>query len=73
MVDGKFKHLRKGIKMDRTTEDIATLVPPKIMEHYKCVHLDLDILFVINVAILLAKSIDIGFIHCKAILTKSEE
>ena len=38
---GKFKHLRKGVKMDRTTEDVPTPVPPEIMEHYKNIHLDL--------------------------------
>ena len=43
---GKFKHPRKGVKIDRTTEDIATLVPPKIMKHYKDVHLDIDLLLV---------------------------
>ena len=26
--DGKFKHSRKDIKMDRTTKNIATMVPP---------------------------------------------
>ena len=25
---GKFKHLRKGVKIDRTTEDVATPVQP---------------------------------------------
>ena len=43
---GKFKHPCKGFKMDRTTEDVATPVPPEIMEHYKNMHLDIDILFV---------------------------
>ena len=28
---GEFKHPRKGTKMDRTTEDVATPVPPKII------------------------------------------
>ena len=28
---GRFKHPRKGVKMDRTTEDIAAPVPPEIM------------------------------------------
>ena len=42
----KFKHPRKGIKMDRTTEDVASPVLPTIMEHYKDIHLDIDLLFV---------------------------
>ena len=43
---GKFKHPQKGVKMDRTTEDVATPVPPEIVEHYKDMHLDIDLLFV---------------------------
>ena len=42
---GKFKHPCKGIKMDRTNEDVATPVPPEIMEHYKNTHIDIDLLF----------------------------
>ena len=67
---GKFKHHRKGVKMDRTTEDVATPVPPKIMEHYKDIHLDIDLLFVNKIPFLLAKSRDIGFIDYKALLSK---
>ena len=33
--DGIFKHPRKGIKMDRTTEDVAAPVLRKILEPYK--------------------------------------
>ena len=62
---GRFKHPHKGIRMDRTTEDIATLVPPVIMKHYKDVHLDIDILFVNKTSFLLAISRDIKFIHCR--------
>ena len=29
----RFKHPRKGVKMDRTTEDLAAPLPPKILEH----------------------------------------
>ena len=63
---GRFKHPRKGVKMDRITEDIAAPVPPKIMKHYKDIHLDIDIVFVNKTSFLLAISRDIGFIHCKA-------
>ena len=49
---GRFKHPRKGVKMDRTTADVATPVPPTIMEHYRNVHLDIDILFVNKVLFL---------------------
>ena len=69
---GKFKHPRKGVKMDRTTEDVATPVPPTIMEHYRDVHLDIDILFVNKIPFLLAKLRDIEFIHCKTMLSRHD-
>ena len=59
--------------MDRTTEDIATPVPPSIMEHHRDVHLDIDLLFVNTIPFLLAKSRDIEFIHCKAMLSKHDQ
>ena len=69
----KFKHPRKEVKMDRTTEHIATHVPPKIVEHYKNIHLNIDLLFVNKILFLLAKSRDIGFIHCEALLSKHDK
>ena len=57
--------------MDKTTEDITTLVQPKIKKHYKYIYLDLDILFLNSVVFLLAKSRNISFIH--AIFTKSDK
>ena len=66
---GRFKHPRKGVKMDRTTEDLAAPVPPTITEYYSNIHLDIDVLFVNKILFLLATSRDIGFIHCKALLT----
>ena len=68
---GRFKHPRKGVKMDRTTEDLAAPVPPTIMEYYSNIHLDIDILFVNKIPSLLATSRDIGFIHCKAMLSNT--
>ena len=62
---GRFKHPRKGVKMDRTTKDVATPLLPKIIEHYKDIHLDIDILFVNQILFLLAISRDIGSIYCK--------
>ena len=56
--------------MDRTTEDVATPVSPTIMEHYKDIHLDIDLLFVNKILFLLVESRDIGFIHCKVLLSK---
>ena len=50
--------------MDRMTEDITAPLPPKIMEHYKDVHLNIDILFVNKTLFLLEIPRDIGFIHC---------
>ena len=70
---GKFKHLRKGVKMGRTTKDVATPVPSTIMEHSRDVHLDIDLLFANNILFLLAKSRDIGFIHCTAMLSKHDD
>ena len=70
---GRFKHPRKGVKIDRTTEDVATPVPPTIMEHYRDVHLDIDLLIVNKIQFLLAKSRDIGFIYCKAMLSKHDK
>ena len=51
--------------MDKTTENIDTAVPPKIMEHYNDVYLDIDILFVNKTPFLLTISRNIGFIHCR--------
>ena len=62
----RFKHPRKGVKMDRITEDIAAPVPQEIMKHYKNIHFDIDILFINKTSFILAISPDIGFIHCKA-------
>ena len=50
--------------MDRTTEDVAAPLPPKIIEHYKDIYLDINILYVYQTPFLLAISRDIGFIHC---------
>ena len=70
---GRFKYPCKGVKMDRTTEDVATPISPMTMEHYRDVHLNIDILFVNKIPFLLAKSRDIGLIHCKAILSKHDD
>ena len=66
----RLKHQRKGDKMGRTTEDLAAPVPPAIMEYYNDIHLDIDVLFVNKIPFLLATSQYIGFIHCKALLSK---
>ena len=70
---GRFKHPHKGVKMDKTIEDVTTSVPPTIMEHYIDVHLDIDLLFVNKIPFLLAKTRDIEFIHCKAMLSKHDQ
>ena len=62
---GRFKHPQKGVKMDRTTEYVAIPLPPKILKHYKDIHLDIDILYVNQTAFLFAISRNIGFIHCR--------
>lgn len=63
---GRFKHPRNRVKMDKTTEDLPTPIPPTIMEYYSDIHLDIDVLFVNKIPFLLATSRNIGFIHCKA-------
>ena len=71
--------------MDKNTEDVAALVPPEIMKHYKDIHLDIYIyiciyiyiniyiyiyiLFVNKTPFLLSISRDIRFIHCRAIVS----
>ena len=70
---GKFKYPSKGVKMDRTTEDNATPIPPEIMKHYKNIHLNIDLLFVNKISFLLAKSRDVGYVHCKALLSKHDK
>ena len=70
---GKLKHPRKGIKVDRNTEDVASPVLPTIREYYKGIHLDTDLFFVNKIPFLLAISRDIGFIHCKALLSKHDK
>ena len=66
---GRFKHPRKGVKMDRTTKDLVAPVPPATMESYSNLYLDINVLFVNKIPFLLAMSRDIGFIHCKAMLS----
>ena len=52
----RFKHPRKGVKINRTTEEIVAPVPLEITNHYKDIHLNIDILFVNKTAFLLAIS-----------------
>ena len=59
--------------MDRTTEYVATSIPPTIMEHYKDIHLDIDLLFMNKILFILTKSRNIRFINCKALLSKHDK
>ena len=61
----RFKYPRKEAKMDRATEDVAVPLTPKIIEHYKDIHLNIDILFINQKSFLLVISRDIGCIHCR--------
>ena len=45
----------------------------KLIEHYKFIHLDINVLLINSMAFFLEKSKVMGSIHCKAILTKSEK
>ena len=66
---GKMKHPKKGHKMERVTEDTMSPVSSSVLENYKNIHLDIDLLFVNNVAFFLVMSRHVGFIHCQAVLT----
>ena len=70
---GRFKHPSRGVKMYRTNEDVATPVPPTIIEHYRDVHLDIDLIFVNKIPFRLAKSRDVGLIYCKTLLSKHDK
>ena len=61
----RFKHPRKGVKMNRTTENVIAPLPLKIFEQYKDIHLNTDILYVNQTAFLLAISRYIEFTHCR--------
>ena len=59
--------------MIRVTENIAAPVPPEILQYYKNVHIDMDIMFVNGTAFFTSTSRDIKFIHCRAILSKHNQ
>ena len=50
--------------------ECTSIVPPTIIDHYKNIHLDIDLLFVNKVQILLMISRNIRFIKFEALLTK---
>ena len=70
---GKMKHPRKGKIMERISESILTPVPSQLMEHYKNVHLDMDLLFINKVAFFVCTSRDIDFINCSPVLNKTDK
>ena len=59
--------------MERVTKDIISPVPSSVLENYKNIHLDIDLLFVNEVAFFLATSRHVGFIHCRAVLLKHDK
>ena len=70
---GKMKHPRKGHKMDRVTEDTISPVPSSLLENYKNIHLDIDLFFVNDVTFFLATSRHVGYIHCRAVVNKTDK
>ena len=70
---GRFKHPRKGVKMDKTTEVIVAPIPPEIMKHCNDIHLDIDIIFVNKTAFVLVISRDIGFIYCRPVASSASK
>lgn len=59
--------------MERVSEDTILPVPSSVLENYKNIHLDVHLFFVNDVTFFLATSRDIGFIHCKAVLSKHDK
>ena len=59
--------------MERVTEDIVSPVPSSLLEIYKNIHLDIDLLFINDVAFFLARSRHVGFICCQAVLSKHDK
>ena len=59
--------------MERVTEDNISPVPSSVLKNYKNIHLDIDLFFVNDVAFFLATLRDVGFIHCKAVLSKHDK
>jgi len=47
-----------------------SIVPPTIMDHYKDIHLSIDLLFTNKIPIFLMISQNIVFMHFKALLSK---
>ena len=70
---GKTKHPRKSKIMDRISESVITPVPEQLMKHYQNIHLDMDLLFINQVAFFVCTSRDIGFIHCRPVLNKANK
>ena len=62
---GRFKYPQKVVQMNRTTEDVAAPLMSKIIEPYKDIHLNIDMLYVNQTPFLFAISRDIGCIHCR--------
>ena len=59
--------------MERVTDDTISLVPSSVLENYKNIHLNIDLLFVNEVAFFLATLRHVGFIHCRAVLSKHDK
>ena len=80
-IDHKFNLYYRGINetdMDnhccpntvKRVLECTSIVRPTIMDHYKDIHLDIDLLFVNKIQILLIISLYIGYMHFKALLSK---
>ena len=50
--------------------ECTSIISPTIMDHYKDIHLDIDLLFVNKIPIFLVISWNIGFMHFKALFSK---
>ena len=70
---GKMRNTRKGQKMVRVIDELATPVPHDILEHYGNVHIDIDIMFVNNIPFFTVLSMDLKFIHCRAMLSRHHQ
>ena len=70
---GKMKCPKKSHKMERVTEDTILQVSLSVLENYRNIHLAIDLLFINNVALFSATSRHVGFIHCRAVLSKHDK
>ena len=66
------KHPRKGVQMADNTKQYSD-VPAEILNHYKEVHLDIDVMYIKKMPFLVAVSKSIGMILCTPVMNKDNK